>query len=262
MATTIWQESWGTWKKDPNVPRDVMMVGSPNGRARGLDLTKAHNAGLGYGIGFTSNNNAGTSVKVEYNLVGVASLNAQASIPSSSLSGYVSPGGGIFNSGWGYEWYTQIDISTDNQRSWKTILGSTKVATHYTPQALAYTEGRGSLKGWKQAVIRWSITLSLPSNFTHLRIEVRGDNPAQRMYNIFERRIIIPPPADFRPWATRKSGKFKSHELAKGWFKIRQSGIWKDISLMSIADKNVANKGKHRIRKGSVWKGQSQIGGN
>lgn len=69
-----------------------------------------------------------------------------------------------------------------------------------------------------------------------------------------------PPPKEFRPYATRKNGVFKSHEKHKGWFKHRVNGSWIDKSVMLLTNKNKAGVGKHRIRKNNNWKGQSDIG--
>lgn len=301
-----WHEAWGTYARS-GAPYDVGMAGSPSGSSLGLNLAKAKQEGHGRGVEFTSLNNEGTSVKLTLSLIGMSL--AKGKYEPKGI-GYASPNGSYTASGWTYEWFVDLYISKDNGKSYQPLSGNTniKVASHPTPMNLAYHESGGSVASWKKAFIEWSKTLTLPKDFTHLKFEVRGEDPAQRHQNVFERKVILPdlttkwvdsngkdlaPPevdksykpaktfpnynlsgesisgntktyiyglAEFRPWATRKSGRFKSHETNNGWFKIRKSNNWSDVSTMSPADSQQTDKGNHRIRKSGTWKGQSKIG--
>lgn len=304
-----WRDAWGTFARN-GAQYDVAMVGGPGSKVLGLPLATAHASNLGRGIRFTSLNNEGTIVRVELSLVGVSiDSNRWNGLPR---SGYTSPNGDITGTGWTYQWFADIHYSTDGGLTYKeTPAVGTNVASHATPMALAYHTQSG-VKPWTEAVIERSFRVEgLPSNFTHLKVEVRGDVPGARHVNIYTREQVVPPelttlwikgssvlhtkkgtsffPATdytptnatlsntttvgttrtyhyadsiFKPWATRKAGVFKSHQLNNGWFRKRVGGSWVDVSSMSVVDKGAPNKGSHQIRKSSRWVGQSNIGGS
>ena len=72
--------------------------------------------------------------------------------------------------------------------------------------------------------------------------------------------IVYVAPPDIKPWAIRKSGRFKTHSRPSGWFKIRKSGSWADKSTQDVSHVRQPNAGKHRIRKSGTWLGQNKIG--
>lgn len=92
--------------------------------------------------------------------------------------------------------------------------------------------------------------------FDDLAADPSGDNKIELWFDA----IAYFPPPEFRPWATRKGGTFKSHQKHNGWFKIRKGGNWNDVSTMSNADRGASGQGKHRIRHGGAWVGQTEIG--
>lgn len=92
--------------------------------------------------------------------------------------------------------------------------------------------------------------------FDDLASDPSGDNKIE----LYLETITYFAPPTFRPWATRKSGRFLSHDKHHGWFKIRKSNSWIDKSEMNIAEANVPNVGSSRIRKSGTWKGQQRVG--
>ena len=72
--------------------------------------------------------------------------------------------------------------------------------------------------------------------------------------------IVYVAPPDIKPWAIRKSGRFKTHSRPSGWFRIRKSGSWVDKSTQDVSHVRQPNAGKHRIRKSGTWLGQNKIG--
>lgn len=199
----LYQEAWGTYSRS-GAPSNVAMVGSPNNSALGLDLTKAKQAGYGTGISFESHNNEGTDVTLDVNLIGMVSNSRNGQPVYGGSGNYTAPDGlAGYASGWYYGWWVTVQYSTNNQASWTTIVNNTKVANHATPMNLAYKEQSGR-KSWKEANIRWNRRLNLPSNFTHLKFEVYGDDVAERHQNIFTRIQVIPAEVEFfyRDYAT------------------------------------------------------------
>ena len=92
--------------------------------------------------------------------------------------------------------------------------------------------------------------------FDDLAADPSGDNKIE----LYLDAIAYFAPPTFRPWATRKSGRFLSHDKHRGWFRVRKSGSWVDKSEMNIAEAGVPNVGSSRIRKSGTWKGQQRIG--
>lgn len=251
-----WNEAWGTYANS-GATYDVAMVGG-NGSVLGFPTERAiKESNHGRGVQFTSLNNEGTSVKIDLSLIGISIKNGQW--VGNRPTGYASPNGDITATGYDYGWFVSVWYSTDGGNSYQDLLSNVKVATHYTPMALAYND-RTDIQSWKDANIEWSSTVSLPSNFTHLKFEVRGDDPAQRHQNVYSRVIVIPPPQEIKPWAIRKSGVFKTLNRDSGFFKIRHQGSWVDKSKSLISDINKKDYGTHRIRKNGVWVGQNKIG--
>lgn len=233
-----WVECWGTYAATGPY-NNVVMGGSGANSMYGLDLTPAKGAGYGNGIRFTYNSETNI-VKVEINLIGYGSDPNNNYIPNQE---YVH---GDFT----YDWYVDVWYSTDNQANW-TKTKTELCARHNSNQTLAY---KGN---WGLSNINWSANVNLPSNFTHVKVEVRGDEPAQRHQNIYTREIVI---QSFKPWAIRKNNQFKSLDVSSGFYKIRKSNNWVDKSEMMLSDINRDNAGTARIRKSGTWKGQNKIG--
>lgn len=231
-------ECWGTYAATGPY-NNVVMIGSPSATFKGLNLSQAKSAGYGKGIEFSYNSNDNT-LKTHINLIGYAS---DTKMNYLSNQHYVS---GNFT----YDWYCDYYYSVDNGNSYVKIK-SELVASHASTQGLAYVDD------WVKSHINHATILSLPQNFTHVKIEVRGDEPAQRHQNIYTREVII---TDFKPWAIRKLNTFKSLDRDSGFFKIRKSGNYVDKSKMQQSDTNQENKGTARIRKSGKWVGQIKIG--
>ena len=231
-----WLECWGTYAKTGPY-NNVAMGGSPATYIHGINLTQAKEAGHGRGILFENVNN---QIKVVISLVGYAvNQNMQAILNNHYISGNFT-----------YDWFLDVYVSTDNQQSWQVIENNVKIASHNSSQNLAYASD------WVKSTIYVEKNYTLPNDFTHFKIEVRGDQPAQRHQNIYTREQVI---QDFKPWAIRKSNIFKSLNVSSGFFKIRKSNNWLDKSKNSESDLG-KNQGASRIRKNNEWKAQNKIG--
>lgn len=251
-----WQEAWGTYANS-GAPLDVGMVGSPDTKVLGFDLTKAKQAGYGKGVQFTSLVNDGTKVRVDVNLIGISLANGRWS--GNNSTGYASPGGGTTNRGWNYKWFLDIHYSSDNGRTYKPIKTDIEVASHDTPMALAYNEKSG-ISHWTNAHIKVSYNINVPSNMTHVKLEVKGEEPAQRHQNIYSREIVIPPIVTLKPWAIRKSGNFKTLHRQTGRFQVRKSGRWDERSSVVETDVGKPNVGTSRVRRNRQFVCQNKIG--
>lgn len=233
-----WVECWGTYAATGPY-NNVVMGGSGANSMYGLDLSTAKSAGHGNGIEFRYSEDI-NQLYVHVNLVGYGADQNNIYIPNQE---YVH---GDFY----YDWYVDIWYSTDNQATW-TKTKTELCARHLSNQTLAY-------KGqWQSSTVNWSANVNLPSNFTHVKVEVRGEEPGNRHQNIYTREIVI---QSFKPWAIRKSNQFKSLDVSSGFYKIRKSGNWTDKSEMELSDIGRENAGTARIRKSGTWKGQNKIG--
>lgn len=65
---------------------------------------------------------------------------------------------------------------------------------------------------------------------------------------------------NIKPWSIRKSNIFKTLNIPVGWFKVRNSNTWNDVSYNKSSDVNLVNKGHSRIRKSGNWRGQNKFG--
>lgn len=248
-----WNVAWGTYANS-GAPFDVGMVGGDD-EVLGFPTNKAvQESGHGRGIRFTSLNNEGTKVKIELSLIGISLKNGEW--VASNSAGYASPNG-IIGTGWSYKWLVDISYSIDGGKTYKNLEDNILVATHLTPMALAFNN-QSNIQSWKEANIEWVGYINLPPNFTHLRFEVKGEEPAQRHQNIYTREIVIPP--TFKAWCIRKQDKFLTLDRGSGFFKIRNSGNWVDKSINLVSTIRQENKGNHRIRKQGEWLGQNRIG--
>lgn len=202
-----WYNAIGTYSRTGPF-RDVALVGGP-GNVNGFDTSIAHQNGGGKGIQFTPLNDEATNLKVELSLVAVGFDNGNY---TPDIDGYVGPDGTVFSIGHDYEWLVQYEYSTDGGNNYTVISEWTKIATHSTPQALAYKEVPG-LKPWTNTIVNYNVTLTnLPSNFTHVRVEVRGAEPAERYQNVYTRQqIVIPKP---KPDLTTRWKKRSGEDLA------------------------------------------------
>lgn len=235
----VWNECWGTYSATGPY-NNVVMGGSPNGSMHGLDLSRAKGAGYGNGVEFTYNQ-SDNSVKVHINLIGYGCNSAMQYIPDQR---YVS---GNFT----YDWYGDFYYSTDGGNSY-TLIKQELIARHNSDQTLAY---RGN---WGLSNVNYATIINLPENFTHVKIEVRGDEPAQRHQNIYTRQTVI---STYKPWAIRKSGSWLSLNRATGIFQVRNGiGQWIDKSEESFGSVGLSDVGHSRIRKNGTWKQQSKIG--
>lgn len=235
-----WLEAWGTYAKSGPY-NNVTMGGSPNSTLYGLNLTSAKNAGFGNGVQFTSLNDAGTSVNIELSLVGYGSNTSGQAILNQKYA----------QGNWTYDWYVDVYYSTDNQVSWATAEKNILVAKHASTQGLAYWTN------WHLSTIKWNKTFNLPNNFTHLKFEVRGDEPAQRHQNIFSRQIVLPDMTT--RWVGDDGTELAPQEVAKSFKESRSFDGWK-LSRESIDGMTkiyIYTKATFKpwaIRKSGIWK--------
>lgn len=242
MATG-WLDFHGTYQRS-GAPYNVALAGSPNNTGKyNVNLGQAHGAGYGYGIKFS---NSGYRITGQLNLIAYAIQDNLNWVPSSPT---YSPYGGNYN-------YTlTIQTSNNNQGGWQTTVFKKVIFSHNgswsNPDAM-YANGNWRLTAQKS---QWTGTFTIPTNTTHVKFTLTADNPMDVEPVVFPIKIIIP---DFRPWAVRKSGTFRSLDRASGRFRVRKSGRWVDSP--KYAGGNVANTGSSRIRKSGVWRSQSRVG--
>lgn len=235
-----WNTFWGAF--DNTGPyANVVLGGSPDSTGPyGIPLTTAHNAGYGYGIQFQDNGNYGVTFTL--NLVGYSVTDSQQYNPNA----YYVPYGG------NYDYYIIISTSNNNQSSWSEIYRN-RIFSHAGGAPLAY------LSGWQTVASQsqWSGFFQLPTDTTHVKIELQGAQVTLPHQNIYSIQQIIP---DFKPWAIRNARQWKSFDRPSGLFQIRKSGQWVNKSIMSTGETGQVNQGTSRIRKSGQWKGQGKIG--
>lgn len=237
-----WQYFYGAYN-NTGPYANVVLGGSPDGSGPfGIDLTQAHSGGYGYGINFSDNGSYG--VTFQLNLVGYAVTDSGA---------WVSSGGAyVGTSSTVYRYYIIISVSTDNQTSWSQLTRE-QIFTHYGGMPMCYSAYWSNTASASQ----WSKFFQLPTNTTHVKIELQGEDVTFPYSNIYSISQVIP---DFRPWAIRKSGSFKSLNASSGFLKIRKSGTWQDIAKYSFDKVGKENQGSSRIRKSGKWVGQGKWG--
>lgn len=219
---------------------NVVLGGNPGSTGDfGAPLDTAHASGYGYGINFTDNGNY--NISIELNLVGYSVTDGGAYYPNAR---YVAWGGR-------YNYILVVSVSNNNGASYRDIFNQI-IFSHGDTWSLLYRSG------WQTtaAASQWKGQMQIPSDTTHVRVELKGEDVTFPYANVYEIEKII---TKFRPWAVRKGGNFRSLNNPSGWFKIRKSGSWKDVETMSEARQ--ANKGTSRIRKSGTWVGQDKIGG-
>lgn len=235
-----WNTFWGAF--DNTGPyANVVLGGSPDSTGPyGIPLATAHNAGYGYGIQFQDNGNYGVTFTL--NLVGYSVTDAEQYNPNA----YYVPYGG------NYDYYIIISTSNNNQLSWNEIYRN-RIFSHAGGAPLAY------LNGWQSVAqaSQWSGFFQLPTDTTHVKIELQGAQVTLPHQNIYSIQQIIP---DFKPWAIRQTGTFKTLDRPSGKFQIRKSNSWVDKSIMSTGETGQINTGTSRIRQGGSWKGQGKVG--
>lgn len=233
-----WLDFWGGYLHDGPY-NNVVLLGSPNGTGPfSSNLNQAHNAGYGYGINFSQNDNG--SVHTKINLVGFA-LDSNGSV----LYGqhYVRFGGT-------YNYILNIQTSNDNQKSWKTIFNR-QIFSHGDSWNLCY----GSY--WTDVAqhSQYQCDINIEENATHVKVCLTGERPTDKMSVIYTIEQVI---QDYRPWAVRKGGKFLTCNRNTGFTRIRKNGSWQDIKKMTECGQT--NKGTSRIRHSNNWVGQKKVG--
>ena len=235
-----WNTFWGAF--DNTGPYyNIVLGGSPsNNGPFNIPLGTAHGSGYGYGIEFTDNGSYGVTFKL--NLVGYSVSEAQQYVPNTH---YVAYGGN-------YDYYLIVSVSNNNQSSWRQIYKN-RIFSHPGGANLCYASGWQNIAKASQ----WSGFFQLPTNTTHVKIELQGAAVTLPHQNIYSIQQIIP---DFKPWAVRKSGQFKTLDRPSGKFQIRKSGAWVDKSIMSTGETGQANEGVSRIRRSGNFVGQGKVG--
>lgn len=223
-----WYTCWGTYSA-MGPYNNVAMGGSPDSTLHGLDLNPAKGAGYGKGIEFRQE---GYTIFTHVNLIGYA-LDAQGNAHLNQH--YVNFGGQ-------YNWYVDTWVSRDNQQSWEQVRLGILVASHNSNQTLAYTGN------WGLSNVNWSEYFLIKGKWTHFKIEVRGEEPAQRYQNIYTYEQVTVD--SVKPYAIRKSEHFKTLNRQSGFFKVRKNNQFTDKSKQE----------NNKIRKSRDWKNQNKIG--
>lgn len=235
-----WNTFWGAFN-NTGPYNNVVLGGSPSTTGPfNIPLGTAHNEGYGYGIEFTDNGAYGVTFKL--NLVGYGVTDSQQYSPNQF---YVPYGGN-------YDYYLIVSVSNNNQSSWRQIYRN-RIFSHPGGANLCYASGWQTIAQKSQ----WSGFFQLPTNTTHVRIELQGAQVTLPHQNIYSIQQIIP---DFKPWAVRKSGQFKTLDRPSGKFQIRKSGAWVNKSIMSTGETGQANEGVSRIRRSGTFVGQGKVG--
>lgn len=233
---------------------NVVLLGSPNDYgAFGAPLKKAHQAGFGKGIGFE---NDGFNVSMALDLVGVSVRDNGTCVMDS--------GSYVVNSGT-YHWIFRIEYSTDGGKSYKTIVDE-RIFSHPWQYTKIYSiagtydiYGQYNQYSWDTLArnSQHSRNFTLNENTTHVKFSIRGERSVFPYEIIFPIEQII---QDYRPFAVRKSGSFKSCNNASGFLKKRQGGVYVDIKKISYGNAGKENQGTSRLRVSGKWLAQRVIG--
>ena len=242
MAYT-YQEFHGGYNNTGNF-FNVILGGAPGAVGfGGIPLGMAHSSNVGKGIGFDGDY---SSLSVKLDLTGYATDDIGSAVLDTR---YVHYGGA-------YDWFIDIQYSTDSQGSWQTLLPHTKIFSHDASQdwELSY---RGSWLRTAQNSQYEKTGLSIPTNTTHVRVSLTGDNPTQSTWVVYPINKVI---QNYKPMAIRKSGTWKTLNVPSGFIKRRVSSTWKDDSTENLGTKGAVNSGHNRIRKSSRWLQQGPLG--
>lgn len=227
-----WYYMYGSYRATGNY-NNVAMGGSPNTREfSGFNFTEAHAQGYGKGIEFFQNSD--TEIGINLSLIAWA------------INPYSSPlyGQSYVRFNGTYKWFLDIWYKNPKEPTWQVITQGILVANHQSNQNLAYANN------WQYSTINYTHTFSIPSDWSEIKFEVRGEEPGNRYQRTFYKQgITFTQKA--KPWAIRKGGLFKSLNRESGFFKIRKGGQWID----KLAIEN------NKIRKSNTWENQNNIGG-
>ena len=194
-----WQNFHGAY--DNTGPyANVVLGGNPGDTADfGFPLAIAHSKGYGKGINFSDDGNYGVTFTLD--LVGYGVTDA----------GKYTGNGKYVQYGGRYNYILIISVSNNNKASWRQIYNQV-IFSHADTWPLAYSSGWETVAQNSQ----WSGKLQLPTDTTHVKVELRGEDATFPYENIYSIQQVIP---DFRPWAVRKGSIFYSLDRATGWFK-------------------------------------------
>ncbi len=233
-----WQNFHGAY--DNSGPyANVVLGGNPGNNADfGFPLATAHSKGYGKGINFSDDGNYGVTFTLD--LVGYGVTDVGTYIGNGK---YVQYGGK-------YNYILIISVSNNNKSSWREIYNQV-IFSHADTWPLAYSSGWETVAQNSQ----WSGKLQLPTDTTHVKVELRGEDATLPYENIYSIQQVIP---EFRPWAVRKGGKFLTCNRNTGFTRIRKNGSWQDINKMTEVGQT--NKGTSRIRHSNNWVGQKKVG--
>lgn len=243
-----WQNVYGSWKHDPAARGDIIMGGGASwnnfpGNPTGTPAP--------YGRGISADIVSDNVYRLRLSLVGYG---VDATTGKFFPSYYAGELGQYI-----YQWIIKVAISNDDvlnpedanyrdlfQENFKTIYKSRDPLYGYTNWA-AYAYDNTT-----------SNTFTSIDRNAWIRVEIFGDPSVTPLYAYFKLSAAI---EEFRPWAIRKAGTFKSLNNSGGFFRIRKSGVWQDVPLMTYDQVGQTNQGTSQIRKGGSWKGQNRIGG-
>lgn len=241
-----WQNVYGSWKRDPNVKGDIIMGGGPSWKNFPGNPPGSPSP---YGKGINVETVGTDKYRFRLSLVGYG-VNAQT---GSYFPAYYDGDPSV-----SYQWIIKAAISYDNvsnpedAKYTNLFQENFKRVFHGQEPLYAYS-------GWQSCVYdnTTNNTFTATSRDALLRIEIYGEPAVVPLYAYFRLGAAID---DFRPWAARKSGSWKSLDNSGGFFKKRIGASWSDIALMTYDQVNQTNQGTSRIRKSGSWKGQNRLG--
>ena len=238
-----WQEFHGGYNNTGNF-NNVVLCGSPSSSGfGGVPLNTAHASGVGQGIGFEGDY---SHLALYLNLVGIATNDSGQYMPNQHYVHF----GGV------YDWFLDVQYSTNGGASYSSLINHQKVFSHDGSQDWELCYAPTWLRTAQNS--QWKNTnISIPTNTTHVRVSLTGENPTQSTWVVYPISQVIP---TYKPMAIRKSGVMKTLNVPSGFIKIRKSGVLVDKSQEDLSTLVQPNKGHNRIRKSNQALQQGKIG--
>ena len=254
MSNETWHNIHGGWERSGGVRLNVLLLGSPNNFGSfGIDLRRAHEENFGRGVRFEYERNEDRSYRVNFILNLVTCGVFDDGTPDYNSPSYV--GSGTMR----YLWRCVISTSTNNQISWNPIFNDI-IFDHPWNTAHIYSNGIVGGGNWQNTarLSQWNRWINnIPSNTTHIKIEIAGHNANFHDETIFPLSDIIP---EFRPMAIRQGSTWRSLDNPTGFLNRRSGNSWEAIPLINRSVEGALNEGSSRIRRNTGWHAQSRIG--
>lgn len=241
-----WQNVYGSWKRDPNVKGDIIMGGGSNFRSFPGNPPGSPSP---YGKGINISTVGTDKYRFNLSLVGYGVDVATGSYFPTYYQGSTSDI---------YQWIIKAAISYDDVAN----PANAKYTNLFQENLKRTFRGQDPLyayANWQSCVYENTSTntFTATSKDAWIRIEIYGEPAVEPLFAYFKLGAAID---DFRPYAIRKGGIFKSLDTNTGFFRIRKNGSWSDVPKMTFDEVGKENQGTSRIRKNGKFVGQNKIG--